>query len=72
MNIIHRVNTNYMHNPFLFKVLLMTEHEDVNDMWTKIKESMTSCMTLKTVIMVTRTKLLCVADIHANACTYII
>ena len=36
----------------------------------KIKESKTSCMTLKTVIMVTRTKLLFVADIHTNACTY--
>ena len=38
-------------------------------MYTNIKESMTSCMTLKTVIMVTRTKLLFVADIHSNACT---
>ena len=33
---------------------------------------MTSCMTLKTVIMATRTKLLFVADIHTNACTSII
>ena len=39
---------------------------------TKIKESMTSWMTLNTVIMVTRTKLLFVADIHINACTFII
>ena len=31
---------------------------------------MTFCMTLKTMIMVTRTKLLFVADNHANACTY--
>ena len=38
----------------------------------KIKVSMTCCMTLKTMIMVTRTKLLFVADIHTNACTYII
>ena len=29
-------------------------------------------MTLNTVIMVTRTKLLFVADIHINACTFII
>ena len=58
-----------MHSSFLSKVLIITEDEDVNDK-TKIKESMTSCMTLKTVIMVTRTKLLFVADIHTNACTY--
>ena len=39
---------------------------------TKIKESVTSWMTLNTVIMVTRTELLFVADIHINACTFII
>ena len=61
-----------MHSLFLSKVLLITEDEDVNYMWTKIKESMTSCMTLKTVIMATRTKLLFDADIHTNAYTYII
>ena len=61
-----------MHSSFLSKVLLIMEDEDVNDMWMKIKVSMTSCMILKTMIMVTRTKLLFVADIHTNACTYII
>ena len=61
-----------MHSSFLSKVLLITEDEDVNDMQTNKKVSMTSCMTLKTMIMVTRTKLLFVADIHTNACTYII
>ena len=63
-----------MHSSFLSKVLLITEDEDVNDMQTKIKESVTYmyCMPLKTVIMVTRTKLLFVSDIHTNACTYII
>ena len=62
-----------MHSSFLSKVLLITEDEDVNDindMQKKIKELMTFCMTLKTMIMVTRTKLLFVADIHTNACTY--
>ena len=76
---VHRVNkcwlpsnldTNYMHSSFLSKVLLITEDEDVNDMYMKIKELMTFCMTLKTMIMVTRTKLLFVADIHTYACTY--
>ena len=55
-----------MHSSFLSKVLLITEDEDVNDMLTK----MTFCMTLKTMIMVTRTKLLFVADIHTNTCIY--
>ena len=36
-------DTNYMHSSFLSKVLLITEDEDVNDM--------TSCMTLKTMII---------------------
>ena len=62
-----------LHAQFIhLQSLLITEDEDVNDMYTKIKESMTSCMTFKTVIMVTRTKLLFVADIHTNACTNII